>query len=153
MRALLALGLVSALAGCAGHEPLEAAQTRHADIVAAEVRREMGEHWVPTALRIARIESNFRCDAMGPRSKRGERPMGIMQVMPASARSLGHTGPARALLNCRTGAEIGVRHMKRCLQIGATTPALMARCHVSGGITARSRYANKYVELHRKAQP
>lgn len=140
----------SALGACAPNsEPLAAnvpANRAHvARMVEQETERQLGRQWVPTALRIAKVESGFRCNAVGPRTRHG-RAQGVMQVLPKSARGLGHSG---SLLDCRSGIRAGVAHMRMCKQAGATTPALMARCHVAGpgGLRSRSRYANQYVRL------
>lgn len=126
--------------------------------IALQARTQLGPEWVPTALKIAKVESGFSCSAVGPRLGRrhkGQRAMGLMQVLPSTARSLGYAGPARNLLDCDTGAFVGVMHMRRCLENGATTPPLMARCHVAGwgGLDKRSRYANEYVRLVLTARP
>lgn len=124
-------------------------------VLAAEVRRLLGERWVPTAVGIARVESSLNCRAVGPplgRRHGFQRAMGLMQVLPSTARSLGYSGPSSDLLNCDTGALYGALHMRRCLEAGATTTALMARCHVGGSPHTAGSYANEYVRRVRKAR-
>jgi hypothetical protein len=126
--------------------------------IALEAKKQLGPEWVPTALKIAKVESGFSCGAVGPRlgqRHKGQRALGLMQVLPSTARTLGYEGPARDLLDCDTGAFVGVMHMRRCFLSGAVTPPLMARCHVAGwnGFDKRSRYANQYVRLVLNAHP
>jgi hypothetical protein len=122
-----------------------------ADMVAAETRRRMGEAWVPTALRLATIESGFNCAAVGPNTRHG-RARGVLQVMPGSARALGFN-PSR-LNECGYGIAAGIAHMQRCYQAGAKTHAQMAACHVAGWggfnrqLARRSEvYKLKYVRM------
>lgn len=60
------------------------------------------------ALAIAKVESNFRCDAVG---RSGE--LGIMQVKPATARSVGITGNLR---DCETGIEAGLLYLRAAIE-------------------------------------
>ena len=119
-------------------------------LVAQEARNRLGNQWVATALRITHIESGGRCNAIGPRTRHGH-AKGLMQVLPGSAESL-EPGSSRHLTECETGARIGILHMVRCLSLGATTPQLMALCHVSGGIAQHlnkkaTHYAWQYQRL------
>lgn len=98
-------------------------------IVAEETRRQLGERWVPVALRIAHVESGFNPRAVGPRTRHG-RALGVFQVMPGSARALGYD--PRRLLEPRYGAAAGVAHMRLCIAHGVRTDAEMARCHLAG---------------------
>jgi soluble lytic murein transglycosylase-like protein len=81
------------------------AESPHAAVTAAAHR-----NGVPVALAhaVAKRETNYRCHARG---RDGEQ--GIMQVMPATARSVGVHGN---LFNCRIGAEAGVRYLKLALR-------------------------------------
>lgn len=115
-----------------------------ADIVARETRQQLGQKWVATAIKIAKVESGLSCHVTGPSTHIGH-ALGVMQVMPSSARALGYAGPMSGLLNCQTGAEIGVAHMVHCLSIGADTPAQMAACHVGGKPYPVNNYARWYV--------
>ena len=60
-----------------------------AEQVSRQVEARLGKRWVPTALKLAKIESGFNCRATGPRTRHG-RAMGVFQVMPGSARALGY---------------------------------------------------------------
>ena len=98
-------------------------------IVAEETRKELGDKWVPVALRIAHVESRFNHKAVGPRTRHG-RARGVMQVMPATARKMGFD-PNR-LNEARYGVLAGVAHMRMCIEHGVKTERQMAACHVAG---------------------
>lgn len=122
-----------------------------ADMVAAETARRLGAQWVPTALRLAKIESNFNCGAVGPRTRHGN-ARGVLQVMPGSARALGYD--PRRLNECQYGIAAGIAHMNACINSGVRTHAQMASCHVSGvhGWKVRlnkraERYRRSYIRL------
>ena len=122
-----------------------------ANMVAAETARQIGEKWVPTALKLAHIESRFTCSAVGPKTRHGN-ARGVLQVMPGSARALGYD--PRRLNECQYGIAAGIAHMNACLQSGVRTHAQMAACHVAGtyGWRARlnpraERYRREYVRL------
>lgn len=125
-------------------------------IVADEVRRQIGEKWVPVALRIAYVESKFNPSAVGPKTRHG-RAQGVMQVMPGTARAMGYD-PSR-LRDARYGAAAGVAHMRMCIASGVRTDHEMALCHVSGvgGWKRRlsgkdEKYKTKYTALVRNAR-
>jgi hypothetical protein len=118
-------------------------------MIATETTRQIGAQWTPTALRIAKLESGFRCNAVGPKTRHG-RARGVFQVMPGSARGLGYN-PAR-LHECGYGIAAGIAHFKMCIASGVRTQAQMASCHVAGThgwkvrLNARAeRYKQKYV--------
>lgn len=122
-----------------------------ADMVAAETARRLGAQWVPTALKLAKIESSYNCGAVGPRTRHGN-ARGVLQVMPASARALGYD--PRRLNECQYGISAGVAHMASCIQSGVRTHAQMASCHVAGTYGWRARlhpraekYRRSYVRM------
>lgn len=122
-----------------------------ADMVAQETARRLGAQWVPTALKLAKIESSFNCHAVGPRTRHGN-ARGVLQVMPGSARALGYD--PRRLNECQYGIAAGVAHMSACLQSGVRTHAQMASCHVAGTrgwqmrLNARAeKYRREYIRL------
>lgn len=117
-----------------------------ADMVAAETARRLGAQWVPTALRLAKIESSFNCGAVGPRTRHGN-ARGVFQVMPGSARALGYD--PRRLNECQYGISAGVAHMSACIQSGVQTHMQMASCHVSGVYGWKARL-NKRAEKYRR---
>lgn len=105
------------------------ADARVKQIVARQAAEKLGPQWVETALRIAELESGFRCNATGPRT-RGGRAMGVMQVMPGSAKAMGFN--PRRLHDCEYGVAAGIAHMRLCIAYGVRTPKDMGRCHVAG---------------------
>ena len=128
------------------------------EYLSRETAATLGREWVPTALRIARVESGYRCDAKGPRLREGDHALGIGQVRLMSARALGYKGDAKGLLDCKTGVKYMLAHMSRCRAEGATTEQLMARCHVAGWHNFSRRmnrnaeaYARRYQTLVRVA--
>jgi hypothetical protein len=119
--------------------------------VAKHTESELGRQWVDTALRLAKLESGYRCNATGPKTRHGN-AKGVFQVMPGSARALGYS-PSR-LHECDYGIAAGVAHMKSCLKAGVRTHDQMARCHVAGvgGWNTRlnrraERYKRQYVRM------
>ena len=68
---------------------------------------------VATALAVCRLESGFRCNAVG---RAGE--LGLLQIKLATARALGYRGSRRGLLNCSTGAYWGMKHLAQAIRRG-----------------------------------
>jgi len=104
-------------------------------LIIVETEQKLGKRWVSTMLQIAKVESGYRCNAVGPRlgkSHHGERAMGVFQVLPSSAKQLGFKGSKEELLSCDGGIQVGLAHAKRCLDWGVSSMAEMASCHVSG---------------------
>jgi hypothetical protein len=123
-----------------------------ADAIKRHVTAQLGSKWVDTALRIARLESNFSCRAKGPRTRHGN-AKGVFQLIDSSARTLGFS-PAQ-MYDCEQNILAGVAHMKACIeQGGVREPREMAACHVAGWANwnvklARrpERYKQRYVAL------
>ncbi|REC55362.1 lytic transglycosylase domain-containing protein [Rhodosalinus sediminis] len=67
-------------------------------------------HGVPRALfhRVIQRESDYRADALNPAGPY----YGLMQILPATARSMGHTGPARALLEPEVNLKYAGRYLR-----------------------------------------
>lgn len=122
-----------------------------AEIVAEEARRQLGAHWAPLAVAIARKESGLRCGATGPSTRSG-RARGVMQVMPRTAEAL-ERGSSRRLHDCRVGARVGVKHMAACIKSGARTHAQVAACHLAGvgGWRKATRSQARYVAQVKEA--
>lgn len=99
-------------------EPRGAVQTMIAEYVSARI----GSQWVGTALRIANIESRFRCNA------RNGRAVGIFQTTNPAMFGVSRS----AALTCAGGIRAGVAHMAMCIGKGARTGPQMMRCHNSG---------------------
>tara|TARA_R110000868_G_scaffold6894_4_gene38283 strand:- start:7424 stop:7861 length:438 start_codon:yes stop_codon:yes gene_type:complete len=123
-------------------------------MIATETTRQIGAQWTPTALRIAKLESGYRCNATGPKTRHG-RARGVFQVMPATARGMGYN-PAR-LHECGYGIAAGIAHFKMCIKHGVKTNAEMASCHISGWGAFKKRlnpkaekYRQKYIRLATK---
>lgn len=136
------------VSGPYGHVPSSLSRQRPdrayvASIIVKHTTRKLGPQWTQSALRIGQIESNFRCNASGPRvrSHRGARAAGALQVMPSSARAMGLD--PRRLHECEYGIMAGVEHMRRCLAAGVRTHAQMAACHVAGWAGWNRRLARK----------
>ena len=122
-----------------------------ANSVVRQVEARLGKQWVPTALKLAKIESGFNCRATGPRTRHG-RALGVFQVLPGSARALGYN--PQYLHDCSYGIAAGVSHMESCIRSGVRTHAQMAKCHVAGvrGWQTRlnrsaERYKARYVRM------
>jgi hypothetical protein len=65
------------------------------------------------ALKVAKVESNFTCDAEG---KAGE--LGPFQLKPATARMIGYRGVISALRSCGAGLEWGMKHLALAIRAG-----------------------------------
>lgn len=122
-----------------------------AELVTWHTAKELGPKWQKTALKLAKIESNFNCEALGPKTRHG-RAEGVFQVMPKSAIAMG-MDPKR-LRECDYGIRAGIEHMKRCIASGVRSHHDMAACHVAGwgGWNKRlarksERYKQQYIRL------
>lgn len=110
------------------------------------IRRSAERHGVPVrlALAVAKVESNFRCNAIG---RAGERS--VLQIKPATARGLGYRGSPAGLTNCGAGLEFGMRHLaaayRRCgTKAGAMrlhNRGLGSSCHGGGAYVGRAMAA------------
>ena len=112
---------------------IEAAQIVLAEARAAGVPGEL-------ALAIARIESNFTCGARGE-----EHAMGVMQIKPATARSMGFKGKNDELLACQTGAHFAVAYLKAALE-AAEGDQCLAVAYYRAGIQER-RLSDKHCAM------
>ncbi len=88
------------------------------------VRREAAARGVPAALAdaVAMVETGYRADAIGTSGE-----IGIMQVMPATARQLGFSGTLDDLFAPPTNIALGVEYLSRAWQAsgGSICRALM----------------------------
>lgn len=117
------------------------ADSPHAAVTAAAHR-----NGVPVALAhaVAKRESGYRCHARG---RAGEQ--GIMQVKPATARSVGVHGN---LYNCHVGAEAGTRYLRLALRKAGGHYGHAATLY-NAGLGSRSRggsYARAVVRFARR---
>lgn len=110
-------------------------QRRVATLVAQRAKATLGKEWQETAVHIAFKESRFNCKATGPLAK-GSRAMGVMQVMPGTARGMGFN--PRYLHDCTYGIDAGLEHMRRCASAGASTEKQMIRCHQTGWVQKKN---------------
>ncbi len=88
------------------------------------IRREAAARGVPAALAdaVAMVETGYRVDAIGTSGE-----IGIMQVMPATARQLGFSGTLEDLFAPPTNIALGVEYLSRAWQAsgGSICRALM----------------------------
>lgn len=117
------------------------------------VRKEAKAQGVPTslALAVAQVESGFN-----PLAKSNVGAMGVMQVMPATARAMGFAGQDVALLDATVNVPLGVKYLKQGLDEGGARWAV-ARYH--GGPDTRlhgpktARYTRTVLAFYRKGDP
>lgn len=96
-------------------------------MIAAHVCERIGCAWSQTALRIAHIESRFRCNA------RNGRAVGVFQNTNPQMFGVSRA----AALTCDGGVRAGVAHMAMCIGKGARTASQMMVCHNAGTPFAR----------------
>ena len=118
-----------------------------AALVAHHARKQLGEKWVDSALKLAKLESSFNCRATGPATRHG-RAKGVLQMIDSSAKALGYD-PKR-MHECDYGIQAGIAHMKMCLDHGVKTHRDMASCHVSGWKGWNVKLASKRSEKYRR---
>jgi hypothetical protein len=132
--------------------PIPIGREAVAKLVAQRAKERLGQQWVESALRLAKLESGFNCGATGPKTRHG-RAKGVLQMMDGSARALGFE--PRRMHECDYGIRAGLAHMDMCIKHGVKTSSDMARCHVSGWggwnrrLSSRGaeKYRQKYVKL------
>ncbi len=98
-----------------------------------------------TALAVCRLESGFRCSAIG-----GAGELGLLQIKLSTARALGYRGSRRGLLGCSTGAYWGMKHLALAIRkggvwkhnqgLGARRPTKAARLYARKVAALRRRY-------------
>ena len=124
---------------------VDTSRSRAALLVAQEARKRLGDRWVATALKIVKVESGYRCNAVNRQSG----ATGLGQLMFNSARSL-EPGSEYRRADCETGARLTALHMQSCLLAGVTTDEQMARCHVSG-VYGWNRRLSRSAERYKKS--
>jgi len=119
-----------------------------AESVQSMVRSEAIRQGVPVnlALAIAKLESNFRCSAVG---REGER--GVMQIKPRTARGIGYRGTPSGLNDCRTGIRYGMIYLRMAYKLAKGNLYRTALLYNAGLGTKRKRsaYAEKVVQKAR----
>jgi len=101
-----------------------------ANAVAKATRSKVGEAYVDDVLRLAKLESGFTCNIRGPKTRHG-RAVGPLQVMPHSGVALGISSKDLHT-SCDAQIEAGLRHVEKCISVGATSYKQLAACHVAG---------------------
>lgn len=125
MKTISIMATALLLAGCtSAAQKIETTLHPNARYVISAAKK----HAVPVdyALNIAAIESGFNCRAT---SHAGA--LGIMQVMPATARKHGLNNAA-SLHDCTTGADIGMRELAFCLKLTGGNKQRAATCYNAG---------------------
>lgn len=91
------------------------------------VQQSAARHGVPTglALRISKVESGHRCNAVG---RAGER--GPLQVLPSTARHMGYRNIARA--SCAAQIDAGMKYLRHCYKGAAGNHRRAAACFNAG---------------------
>lgn len=119
---------------------------RHvAQMVSSEASKRLGSQYVEIALKLTKLESNFRCHVLGPKTRHG-RAVGPLQVLPSSARGLGiHNMHG----NCQAQVLAGILHMKQCIAAGAYSHRNLSACHVAG-VGGWNKKLNKRSELYKQ---
>ena len=97
-----------------------------------------------TALAVCRLESGFRCNAVG---RAGE--LGLLQIKLRTARALGYHGSRRGLLNCSTGAYWGMKHLALAIRRGGVWKH-NAGLYAKRPNAAARKYARKVAMLRRR---
>lgn len=119
-----------------------------AESVQDMVRSEAIRQGVPVnlALAIAKLESNFRCSAVG---RQGER--GVMQIKPRTARGMGYRGTPSGLNNCKVGIYYGMKYLRAAYRLAKGNLYRTAILYNAGLGTKRKRsaYAEKIVQKSR----
>jgi soluble lytic murein transglycosylase-like protein len=130
--------VAAALALCAA-SPAHALDLR---AMVSEIAHRFGVP-APLALGVAHVETRFNCRAVG---RAGE--LGLMQVKPATARSVGVHGNLR---DCRTGATAGVLYLRAALAHSHGNWSAAATAYNAGLGTRRrsSAYARKVLAAAR----
>lgn len=139
-------------AGSIDFASMDQPKSKVAKMVADEARSTLGERYVDSALKLANLESRFRCHVLGPKTRHG-RAVGPLQVLPSSAAALGiHNMHG----DCKAQIVAGILHMDRCLKSngGSMTHRQLSACHVAGwgGWNKRlnrkaERYKQQYIKL------
>jgi hypothetical protein len=121
------------------------------DQITKVVKQELGEQWVASALKIAKVESGYQCNVTGPKTRHG-RAKGVFQLIDSSARTLGFD-PGK-MYDCNENIAAGVAHMKVCIRYGVKDPRGMAACHVAGWnhwnvklARQHERYKQRYINM------
>ncbi len=115
MRLILAAALTLTLAACGGGEQVTRSSASSATLYPGEtpemralIREYAVRHDIPEALlhRVIQRESDYRANARnGPY-------WGLMQILPQTARQMGHEGPPESLLRPEVNLEYAGRYLR-----------------------------------------
>jgi len=139
-------------AGSIDYTAMNQPKSKVAKMVADEARSRLGKKYVDSALKLAKLESGYRCHVLGPKTRHG-RAVGPLQVLPSSARALGVYNMQG---NCKAQITAGILHMEKCIKSngGSMTHRQLSACHVAGwggwnkklNRTAE-RYKQQYIKM------
>lgn len=118
------------------------------DALAKATRKKLGEKYVDDVLRLAKLESNYTCHIKGPQTSIG-RAVGPLQVMPSSGEALG-ISRKELLSSCEAQIEAGLRHVEKCIEVGAVSFRDLAACHVAGWMGWNRRLAKRHEQYKQK---
>ena len=121
---------------------LEAAKAVPKQPYGAIIARHASQHGVPLALAhaVVRIESNYRPNARG---RAGE--IGLMQIKPATARSLGYSGGAKGLYDPETNIRYGMKYLAQAHRLGGgDTCGTILRYNAGHGAKRMNRVSAAY---------
>jgi soluble lytic murein transglycosylase-like protein len=136
-----------ALSGCSDKAAItasrQAASRIDRSVVAGVVASEAKKQGVPVrlALAVAKTESNFNAGAVSPVGA-----LGAMQVMPQTARLLGHVGPDTDLFDPRVNAWLGCKYLKQGLDESGARWAV-ARYHGGPDTRMHGPKTRRYIKL------
>jgi hypothetical protein len=118
------------------------------DALASATRKKLGDRYVDDVLRLAKLESSYTCHIKGPQTAIG-RAVGPLQVMPSSAEALG-VSRKELLASCEAQIEAGLRHVEKCISVGASDFKSLAACHVAGWEGWNRRLAKRHEQYKQK---
>lgn len=111
----------------------------------AIISRYAQKHGIPLALAhaVIRIESNYRAEVTG-----GAGEIGLMQIKPATARMMGHTGNTQALYDPETNIRFGMRYLAKARQLGGgDTCGTILRYNAGHGATRMNPVSANYCAM------
>jgi len=126
------------------HRSRSARKAQYAPIIAKHARA----NGVPLklAMAVVQVESSFRADARG---RAGE--VGLMQLMPATARGIGYKGPMSALYHPDTNIRYGMKYLGKAYKLGGgSTCGAILKYNAGHGAKRMNPTSAKYCRRVRK---
>lgn len=126
------------------HRSRNARRAQYAPIIAKHARA----NGVPLdlAMAVVQVESSFRADARG-----GAGEVGLMQLMPATARGIGYKGPMKALYNPDTNIRYGMKYLGKAYRLsGKSTCGAILKYNAGHGAKRMNPISAKYCRRVRK---